>query len=1014
MNKFYQILVILLFPSLAMAADSSSALSFAPPTQDVSVVLLGDLFGVVDGVLNGAGTQIMGKMFGVFNSAVLALGGIIIMYTLLVSTMNTAQEGQFLGQKWSSLWVPIRTTFGLALLIPKQSGYCLMQIFVMWIILQGIGAADKIWNAALNYLNQGGSIITVPKNPTAQLTDGGSGTGLLKDVEIGAQAILAGQVCMLGLENQLKNQRQIYSQQKQQKTGPCYAKDGDSIQADFDTICNTPVPSLINSVNVIDVRENTDQSPYTVNMPNLPTNNKYSSLNGICGSISWEKKPVSSSLGNINTGIDTSSLSKSRSIAIQQMYSILSPVAQQMVNNNPLLSTSGTTNQSSDNNYSDIASSQFGIPLTTTGSACTTIGGCTIWGQAPGTDQMTLFAGTEFIGAINAYNGVMLPLLTLETEANNQSQASSSRAFIQDAEASGWILAGSYYFDLVILNQQAMAAASNSKFDKKTGLDGSKVGVENLTSAFSGNGKCSSTSKYSLLCTWFGKDLTRLTPIVSLVSGGANGVSTVKQPSFDQSQMTVVEDTGSSTVFGFTNNSLYIKQPDQPGAAPPIQMQFNIPSTLPNQTWSLPEVKFECGELSMPMGFSTCLGSIIGAVLWNGIVIPVYDALESTIDPLIQSLLMAFILVPLQGFAFIFTDAIEGLSAPGINPIIALAQMGTYYINFAGEIWFKMLELSIVTIFIPLLGLVIFPIIALTMPLVLSWIGVMLSIGFTTAYYIPVLPYMIFTLGSLAWFISVIEAMVAAPLVALGVTHPEGHEAFGKGESAVMILMNVFLRPSMMVIGFITGIAMTYVSVWLLNAGYEHATAFIQADSSYKGPTWGEYLAGASAGVFDLFTGASISVPTATQTGTSTELLTGGYTSWAGVFAFFFVVLIYVSTYITLVQRSFTLITYLPDKVLRWIGGAPESIGQEAQQWGEETKGKVSEAGKETGNAKAAMEKQMSGYANKGMASAKKAFGQKMEQPSASASGSKQEKSSSSEGSKPPGGSAPGAAPGAE
>lgn len=72
----------------------------------------------------------MGSMFGVFNSAVLALGGIIIMYTLMVSTMNTAHEGQMLGQKWSSIWIPLRSTFGLALLIPKASGYCMMQVFL--------------------------------------------------------------------------------------------------------------------------------------------------------------------------------------------------------------------------------------------------------------------------------------------------------------------------------------------------------------------------------------------------------------------------------------------------------------------------------------------------------------------------------------------------------------------------------------------------------------------------------------------------------------------------------------------------------------------------------------------------------------------------------------------------------------------------------------------------------------------------------------------------------------------
>ncbi|STX48479.1 DotA [Legionella hackeliae] len=115
MNKIVLILLGLLVPALALASDgtiTNSYFNFAPPPQDYSVIFLGNIFGVVDGVLHGTGSQIMGTMFGVFNSAVLALGGVIIMYTLLVSTMNTAHEGQMLGQKWSSIWVPMRSTLG--------------------------------------------------------------------------------------------------------------------------------------------------------------------------------------------------------------------------------------------------------------------------------------------------------------------------------------------------------------------------------------------------------------------------------------------------------------------------------------------------------------------------------------------------------------------------------------------------------------------------------------------------------------------------------------------------------------------------------------------------------------------------------------------------------------------------------------------------------------------------------------------------------------------------------------
>ena len=206
MNKLLLAVLLIIFPILALADNS---LSFTPPASDFSVVFLGNIFGIVDGVLHGTGSQIMGSMFGVFNAAVLALGGMVIMYTLLVSTMNTAQEGQMLGQKWSSIWIPVRSVTGLALLVPKASGYCLMQIFVMWIVVQGVGAADKVWDAALSYLNRGGAIVQAQIDPTKALTQAPGGS----EIATGAQSILVGQVCMIGIQHLLDSQLKAYQKQ---------------------------------------------------------------------------------------------------------------------------------------------------------------------------------------------------------------------------------------------------------------------------------------------------------------------------------------------------------------------------------------------------------------------------------------------------------------------------------------------------------------------------------------------------------------------------------------------------------------------------------------------------------------------------------------------------------------------------------------------------------------------------------------------------------------------------------
>ena len=133
----------------------------------------------------------------------------------------------------------------------------------------------------------------------------------------------------------------------------------------------------------------------------------------------------------------------------------------------------------------------------------------------------------------------------------------------------------------------------------------------------------------------------------------------------------------------------------------------------------------------------------------------------------------------------------------------------------------------------------------------------------------------------------------------------------------------------MMIIGYLAGIALCYVSIWILNSGFQHVMQFVQGDSS-TGHDW-------KGGI--------------------------GYSNWAGLYGFFFSILIYTMMYITLAQKAFDLIYTLPDHIMTWIGGPPSSVGEKSAQWGEETKGKVSEGGKETANAIGQMAKKAQGAA---------------------------------------------------
>lgn len=1035
MNRISLGFLMALFP-LAVFADSSSALSFAPPASDYSVVFLGNIFGIVDGVLHGTGSQIMGTMFGVFNSAVLAVGGVIIMYTLVVSTMNTAHEGQMLGQKWSSMWIPIRSTVGLGLLIPKASGYCLMQIFVMWIVVQGVGAADKVWNAALGYLNRGGVIIQQQSNPTAQLTNL-TGTSPNGQVATGSQAILAGQVCMIGLQQQLTNQRKMYLDQKNKGSssssgasgngstgggGKC--KDPDS---DFKPFCDTSVPNFVNSINIVGTQsDNKSQTtPFSVPMPNL-TDAPYNQLNGICGTISWNPYSFSDSGGsesqvkqiNSITSGDIETAKMSRAIALQQVYMDLQTVAQTMVNNDPQFRSTPQT--STAKNYSNIAVQQFGVPTTQGGTICAngSTSNCILWGQA-NKSTGTLLNGTEFAGALADYNGIMMPTLNLARIAQNSGQANAARAFINKATANGWIMAGSYFF--YIVNLQSNNQGGGGLTDTGNGVDKSCIDTTKLTSPFTPTSTATATSScgastqnYSILAKWMSGDQTTINPIVALIAGGHSGVPAVTKPDLNKSSSSraTVQSTASSTVYGYTNNATILQLPGQPGQKP-LQFANMMNINIDTSPYYLPDASFTCGKVKI-MFFSFCLGELMGNILYNYIIRVIYNFFLDLFGSLINQVIMAFLQIPLQGMSFIFTQGVQILNQPNVNPIVALANMGTYYINFAGEMWLMLIQMSIIATLLGWFGAFVFALIMLGMPLLLAWIGVMVMVGFTTAYYVPMLPYMIFTFGSIAWLIAVIEAMVAAPIVALGVTHPEGHDAFGKGENAIMILMNVFLRPALMIIGYIAAIALSYVGVWIINAGFDTAIGFIQGSSDFgtqaQGTNGQQFFmngvnavgdaansvgngivnaaadplgaansaaAAAGQGIYDA--GSSVYntgkdfvtnqynafFSTTNFVPTPAGDISGGYSSWAGIFAFFFSILIYTSLYLTVTQKAFTLIAYLPDKVLRWIGGQQESLGQESAGWAEETKKEVGEGAKSSREGMGAIDKSISGYADK-------------------------------------------------
>lgn len=220
-------LIAILLPATAYADFS---FIWAPPTTDKSIQYLGAIFGTVGTALTGTGSSIIGSLFNVFNIAVLALGSLVVSYTIVLSTVNTAQEGHVMGQKWSSIWIPMKSLAGIAFLLPTSSGYSLIQIFLMNVIIYGIAAADQVWGVVVNNIGTPQSVMGQPNIDNDQLQ---STASQLFNNMVCAQVINNDPTCKAAMNNRTVG---IYRQDNQINIGIS----GDN---NYASVCGTITPN---------------------------------------------------------------------------------------------------------------------------------------------------------------------------------------------------------------------------------------------------------------------------------------------------------------------------------------------------------------------------------------------------------------------------------------------------------------------------------------------------------------------------------------------------------------------------------------------------------------------------------------------------------------------------------------------------------------------------------------------------------------------------------------------------
>lgn len=281
------LVALLVLSSNVFSADADGGLhAFTPPPGDISVDFIRQIFGpVLDGLKTGGQQTVFGAMMGVFNLAVLFLAMVFIAYTTIKGTVDSAHDGVLLGNKMSSVWVPIRTVAGTAFLLPLTSGYSLIQMAVLWLALQGVGVADVMWKSGMELLAVTGTLgrVSVP------------------DARPLAANILRAEVCAAAMNAQ-------------------YQSEGRT-----ERIVATPVPLT----QVSPTARYLDQAVYTTIEYRWQSTERRTSA-AACGSLSWQESAQAGLTAN-GTEANRAPIMQAHAKAVMAMIEELRPAALQIV-----------------------------------------------------------------------------------------------------------------------------------------------------------------------------------------------------------------------------------------------------------------------------------------------------------------------------------------------------------------------------------------------------------------------------------------------------------------------------------------------------------------------------------------------------------------------------------------------------------------------------------------------------------------------------------------------------------
>jgi uncharacterized membrane protein YgcG len=776
-----------------------SLFTWAP--SDQSIYFLDQVFGYMDNVLPAPEgmTTIVSIMLKTVNTMALVMGSILIITTTIRGLLKTAQEGEFLGKEWSSFWVPVRTLVGVASLFPTAAGYSILQIMLMWVVVQGIGAADTLWVTVLQYVQALGSpysIVQANNSTSAPIPSGPSSSvsGTSITIPTAIQSLMYALTCQETLARSDSDINSV-STESLYYCNPATKTSSDPFcSLSFDD--RTKITSTPSNNGIYTYSIGPSGTCGTMQFPDPAT---YTDPNPPAGTT-----PVITCQGTSLADIETCAGIKQQVITLQSIVATLSMFAANIAEydheyiqfyqgvtparaNSAGLQTPSwisqycLANDIAGNSCCTPSNAPPGVtctPASTFPAPYTSSGGTEQWSDAS-SDLVTKiiwpYGLAPALGNTPDQVGIMTNkyLGDINTAvANAMISNTTPQGDLATASQDGWLVAGTYYYEI--------ASKSNT----------------NMTSTmppFSVSAQDPSMSDNTL--SGFRINFNTATSVEQTITGASNPTGQANAPT---------QATASSALSGVASS---------------------ITGSFIN-------------ELS---GGGTSSNPLVAAQAFGENLL---ITAQVTYIPLLA--ISTAIITVANIDALILGSGMTGnISGPVVEFLTAMAW--ALYMFFAGWCF---------------------------------------TFGGMLAIYMPLVPYILFTFGAIGWFISVLEAMVAAPFVAIGIMSPTGHEIYGRAEPSLMIILSTFLRPTLMIFGMVAGMILAPQVVTMINGGFN-----VVIGSIYGG-------SGHSPGPVELM------------------LLISAYGSLI----------------CTTMNKCFALVFMIPDRVLTWLGGqAGAGAGGEAE-----------------------------------------------------------------------------------